>query len=283
MNNLSEGVYKFELTVTDDKGAIGKDTVQITVNAAANISPTANAGVDQTITLPTNTVSLSGNGTDPDGTISSYSWTKISGPSGGPINNANSASAIVNNLSEGVYQFELKVTDNKGAIGKDTVQITVNAAPNKPPTANAGANQTITLPTNTVTLSGSGTDPDGTISSYSWTKISGPSGGTINNANSASAIVNNLSEGVYLFELTVTDDKGAIGKDTVQITVNAAANIFLRQQTQVGIKTITLPTNTISLNGNGIDSDGTISSYLWTKLPVLLPELSPTLHRHQPQ
>ena len=91
MNNLSEGVYQFELTVTDNKGATGKDTVQITVNAAANISPTANAGGDQTITLPTNTVTLSGSGTDPDGTISSYSWTKISGPSC-IINITNSAS-----------------------------------------------------------------------------------------------------------------------------------------------------------------------------------------------
>ena len=265
VNNLSEGVYQFELTVTDDKGATGKDTVQITVNAAANISPTANAGGDQTITLPTNTVSLSGNGTDSDGTISSYSWTKISGPSAGTINNANSASAIVNNLSEGVYQFELTVTDDKGAIGKDTVQITVNAAPNIPPTANAGADQTITLPTNTITLNGSGTDPDGTISSYSWTKISGPSGGTINNANSASAIVNNLSEGVYQFELTVTDDKGAVGKDTVQITVNAAANISPTANAG-GDQTITLPTNTVSLSGNGTDPDGTISSYSWTKI-----------------
>src|SRR5665647_1276761 len=114
---------------------------------------------------------------------------------------------------------------NKGAIGKDTVQVTVNATPNTPPTADAGSNQSITLPTNNITLNGSGKDSDGTISSYAWTKISGPSSGTINNANSASSIVNNLSEGVYQFELTVTDDKGATGKDIVQVTVNPAANI----------------------------------------------------------
>ena len=264
-NNLSEGVYQFELQVTDDKGAVGKDTVQITVNAAPNMPPTANAGKDQTITLPTNTVSLSGNGTDADGTISSYAWTKISGPSGETINSANSASSIVNNLSEGVYQFELTVTDDKGATGKDTVQVTVNAAANISPTANAGGNQKITLPTNTITLNGSGTDTDGMVSGYSWTKISGPSSGTINNANSASAIVNNLSEGVYQFELTVTDDKGAVGKDTIQITVNPAANISPTANAG-GDKTITLPTNTVSLSGNGTDPDGTIFSYAWTKI-----------------
>ncbi|MEO6135548.1 MAG: right-handed parallel beta-helix repeat-containing protein, partial [Ginsengibacter sp.] len=45
---------------------------------------------------------------------------------------------------------------------------------NNPPTANAGANVSITLPTNTATLNGSGLDSDGTISSYKWVKISGP-------------------------------------------------------------------------------------------------------------
>ena len=43
--------------------------MQVTVNAALNIPPVANAGVDQIITLPTNTVSLNGSGTDADGTI----------------------------------------------------------------------------------------------------------------------------------------------------------------------------------------------------------------------
>ena len=50
---------------------------------------------------------------------------------------------------------------------------------NNPPTANAGNDQTVTeldasLNSTVVTLSGSGTDTDGTISSYSWTQISGP-------------------------------------------------------------------------------------------------------------
>ena len=257
-----QGVYQFQLNVTDNNGATGSDTVQITVNAA-NIPPTANAGTDQSITLPTNTVSLNGSGTDADGSISSYSWTKISGPSAGTITNANSAATTVTGLVQGVYQFELKVTDNNGATAFSTVQITVNAA-NIPPTANAGTDQSITLPTNSVSLSGSGTDPDGTISSYSWTKISGPSAGTITNANSASTTVTALVQGVYQFELKVTDNNAATAVDTVQITVNAAnipptANAGTDQS-------ITLPANTVSLNGSGTDPDGTISAYSWTKI-----------------
>ena len=46
-----------------------------------NKSPTAVAGPDQVITLPTDSVSLDGSGSnDPDGTISNWLWTKISGP-----------------------------------------------------------------------------------------------------------------------------------------------------------------------------------------------------------
>jgi hypothetical protein len=123
-----QGVYKFELKVTDNYGATGKDTMQVTVNAAGNIIPTANAGADQTITLPTSTVSLAGSGTDPDGSIATYFWTKISGPTAGTIANINSASTSVTGLVQGVYKFELKVTDNNGAAGKDTMQVTVNAA-----------------------------------------------------------------------------------------------------------------------------------------------------------
>ena len=183
--NLSAGTYRFELTVTDNKGAIAKDTVQVTVNEAANIPPTADAGNNQTITLPTNSVNLDGTGADEDGTIASYQWTKISGPNSGSINNGNSSSATATNLSAGTYRFELTVTDNKGATAKDTVQVTVNEAANIPPTANAGNNQTITLPTNSVNLDGTGADEDGTIASYQWTKISGPNSGSINNANSS--------------------------------------------------------------------------------------------------
>ena len=38
-------------------------------------------------------------------------WTKISGPSSFNIANANAVQTQVTNLVEGVYQFELKVTD----------------------------------------------------------------------------------------------------------------------------------------------------------------------------
>jgi ribosomal protein L14 len=197
INNLAQGTYQFELTVTDNSGAIATDIVQVTVNPAPNQLPVADAGADINITLPTNSAILSGSGNDPDGTIVSYQWTKISGPTQYTIAFPTRARTTISNLVQGIYEFQLQVTDNSGAIATDIVIVTVNAAtpqPNQSPTANAGPDLTITLPVNNVTLNGNGSDPDGTIASYQWTMISGPSQYDIASATQARTSVNNLAK-----------------------------------------------------------------------------------------
>jgi 5-hydroxyisourate hydrolase-like protein (transthyretin family) len=95
------------------------------------------------------------------------------------------------------------------------------AATNQSPVVNAGADQTITLPASSVTLSGSATDADGSVSSYLWTKTGGPSAGTISTPSSASTQVSGLTQGTYTFRLTATDNASATGYDEVTVTVNA--------------------------------------------------------------
>lgn len=92
---------------------------------------------------------------------------------------------------------------------------------NKPPVANAGADQTITLPINSVSLAGFGNDPEGSTLTYLWVKLNG-TGGTITNPTSATTTVTGLSQGSYSFRLAATDEKGAKGVDDVNITVNGA-------------------------------------------------------------
>ncbi|MGI8583746.1 MAG: PKD domain-containing protein, partial [Chitinophagaceae bacterium] len=128
VKTLVAGVYKFELTVTDNGGLSAKDTLQVMVDAPGNQPPVACAGADQTIILPTNSVNLDGTcSADPDNNIISYSWT-ISGLSAN-LTNANAVQTQVTDLVQGVYQFELKVTDAGGLFSKDTVMATVNALP----------------------------------------------------------------------------------------------------------------------------------------------------------
>ncbi|MBA2744974.1 MAG: carbohydrate-binding protein [Flavisolibacter sp.] len=90
---------------------------------------------------------------------------------------------------------------------------------NQAPVANAGPDQVLAASASSVQLNGSGTDPDGTIASYAWTKVSGPSSFSFNNSTIPNPFVSNLSKGKYNFKLTVTDDKGATSSSTVNITL----------------------------------------------------------------
>ncbi|GAB3530094.1 hypothetical protein GCM10027443_10260 [Pontibacter brevis] len=97
-------------------------------STTANQLPVANAGSDKTILLPVNSVTLSGTGTDADGSISSYSWIKVSGPSAS-LSGANSATLTASNLLEGTYVFRLTVTDNAEASAFSEATVTVQSAP----------------------------------------------------------------------------------------------------------------------------------------------------------
>jgi predicted esterase len=273
VTGLIAGTYSFELTVTDDKGATAKDVVSITVYPP-NQAPVARAGNDTAITLPASTANLDGRGSsDPDGTIASFSWVKTAGPAAFNITNATAANTTVTGLVEGTYSFELTVTDNRGATAKDVKNVTVNPQnnPNPPvnqlPSARAGNDIMITLPLNSVSLDGStSADPDGTITNYNWVKTAGPASYNITNSTAAATTVTGLVEGTYSFELTVTDDKGATAKDVVTVTVNPKPNVAPVARAG-NDTTVTIPGNTFSLDGSGsYDPDGTIVSYQWTKI-----------------
>jgi len=271
------GAYQYELKVIDNR--TGSSTATVTVNVTngvvgGNVPPVARAGADVSMTLPANSTTLNGSTSgDQDGTIVSYSWTRISGPTQFTIANSTAASTSLSNLVQGTYVFRLTVNDNAGATGTDDITITVNAGAtqtNQPPVAKAGSDITIILPANSTNLNGSGSfDPDGSIGSYYWTKLSGPSQYSISNSTLASPTLSNLVSGTYQFLLTINDTQGALGRDTVQVTVT-------NQQTQpppapVALAgsdiTITLPTNSVTLNGSASYSPaGTITGWNWTKI-----------------
>lgn len=89
---------------------------------------------------------------------------------------------------------------------------------NQFPVANAGTDQTIVLPQDSVLLDGSGSvDSDGIISIYLWTKIEGAGQVTVNDSGSVKTIASGFQEGLYLFQLFVTDNNGARDADTVLV------------------------------------------------------------------
>jgi ribosomal protein L14 len=270
VKNLTKGDYVFQLKVIDNKGATDSALVKVRVGAAPskNESPVASAGNNISIVLPVNTVSLDGSiSSDPDGKIVSYLWTKISGSSKATIASPTSAKTQVKGLVAGNYLFQLKVTDNKGATDSALVNVNVNAVPvNKSPISEPGNDQSIILPVDSVLLDGSrSSDPDGKVVYYHWIKISGPKSGEIISSSSATTWVKGLSEGRYIFQLTVIDNKKGVSSKAVEVTVDPALNKAPIAAAGEDI-TITLPTNSIVLNGNGsADPDGKIINFKWVK------------------
>jgi hypothetical protein len=213
VDNLVEGNYTFELKVLADGDISKRDTMKVIVSAEPL---TANAGNDQRITLPNNSVNLSGSGSGP---ITFYQWRQLNGPSK-VMSSIDNAAATVDNLVEGVYQFELKVMSSGSVSQRDTIEVTVVYPPLS---ANAGADQEITLPTNSVKLLGSGA---GAISAYQWRQLSGPSI-VMSSVDYASTPVNGLIQGKYEFELKVLDTvKNISVRDTMQVAVNVSNTTY---------------------------------------------------------
>ena len=115
------------------------------------------------------------------------------------------------------------------------------STPIAPPSAYAGPDQTITLPTTSATLSGSGTPASGqTITGYLWTKVSGSGTQTFANNTAATTTVSGMTTvGAYIYQLQVTQSDGQIATDQVQKTVQAApAGISNKFQARLQFKNI---------------------------------------------
>jgi hypothetical protein len=87
------------------------------------------------------------------------------------------------------------------------------------PIADAGDDDSYSLPSPSITLSGSGFDCNGNVTAYAWTRISGPNTPTITTPTSASTGITGVIAGTYVFRLTVTDNSANTGTDDVSITV----------------------------------------------------------------
>lgn len=192
---------------------------------AINIPPVANAGADVMVNDGI-TVNLNGNAsTDIDGTISTYSWLRISGDFNPVLNVVNSTTVSFTSPAMqfgGAATFRLTVTDNEGATDTDDVIITVNGT-DQPLLANAGPDQTVNEGDSGITLTASAsTDLDNTITGYLWTQLSGTSALlSSTSAVSPTFVAPDVSiDENLVFQLTVTNDAGLQDTDTVTIRVN---------------------------------------------------------------
>ncbi|WP_153801192.1 PKD domain-containing protein [Foetidibacter luteolus] len=270
VSNMYAGTRTFQLTVKDDKGASNTAQVTFTVsNEPPNAAPTAVITGNNNIVLPANSTVLSGaSSTDADGSVKSYAWSKISGPSAGNASGVSSSALSLSGLVEGTYTYALTVTDDKGATGATQLSVKVNAAPaNAIPTASITGNTSLILPANSTVLDGSASkDTDGSIKSYAWSRVSGPAYGSHTGTSTAKLTLSGLVEGIYVYKLVVTDDKGATASASVNVTISAPANNAPVASIS-GNTNLILPTNSTILDGSASkDTDGSIKSYAWSRV-----------------
>jgi len=214
------------------------DDITVTSTAAGAI-PTVYAGADQTLTLPTNFVTIHGSANDTDGSIASYLWTKVAGPVDGTMSNTNTMSLSLSNLVEGVYSFRFKVTDNDGNIATDLVTVKVLPANAKPVISLVSpANNALIAAGDQIVLTANASDADGTISKVQFFR-----GNVLLNEmdnGPYTFTISNVTAGTYAFTAVAFDDKGAsttssVVNVTVSSSISCSASGTILREVWIGV------------------------------------------------
>jgi len=205
----TEGIHTLTLTVTDNEGATDSDTIDVNATSVdTNLPPVADAGEDKIVFLD-QIVTITGSGSDADGTVVSYVWKE------GSTVLSDTATFDYTATTEGIHTLTLTVTDNEGATDSDTIDVNATSVDtNLPPVADAGEDKIVFLD-QIVTITGSGSDADGTVVSYVWKE-----GSTVL-SDTATFDYTATTEGIHTLTLTVTDNEGATDSDTIDVNATS--------------------------------------------------------------
>ncbi|MEP7277502.1 MAG: PKD domain-containing protein [Bacteroidota bacterium] len=133
------------------------------------------------------------------------------------------------------------------------------------PVANAGADSSLVLPKDSVSLNASASyNPGGGVLTYKWSQVAGPSAAVFVADTMVKPLVKNLVQGVYQFKVTVTNSQAHSNEDIVVIVVSLLP-VFPPVAKAGGNITITLPVNSTSIDGTASTSTGGALTYTWTK------------------
>jgi chitodextrinase len=187
---------------------------------------------------------------DLDGTVVSYSWAFGDGATG--------TGAIVTHsyaLAK-TYTVTLTVTDNGGVAGSTSSQVTITDRPPvvsftpSPATANTGQ---------TITLSISVSDPDGTISTTSvdWgDSMTQLYSGAITSATHSYASTGSSTSQIFTIIVTATDNNASYTSNSSQVTINDRVPVPTFNPSSTSLTTNQNVTLTISAT----DPDGTVTA-----------------------
>ncbi|QXP52979.1 PKD domain-containing protein [Cellulophaga sp. HaHa_2_1] len=213
------GTDQIGYQISDGNGGMASGSITVTVTGPANQVPVAVASGPTTTTIGAIENFYADSSSDPDGDNLTYLWDFGDTTSSNLINPTHSYTTV------GIYTVTLTVTDNGTPNLDDTIMITTNVAAttNQLPTVFAGDDQQKNTLFSLINLSGTASDPDGSIVTILWEKESGGSA-TIANPNSLTTSITNFSSGLYEFKLTVTDNLGGTNSDIVRINISDCPN-----------------------------------------------------------
>src|SRR5215813_1216508 len=241
-----------------------------------NQPPGVNAGLDQTITLPSS-ANLVGTVSDdglpnPPGAVTT-TWSKVSGPGTVTFGNAAAVNTTASFSLAGSYV--LRLTANDSALqASDDISVTVNPAgsTNQPPSVSAGPDQTITLPSS-ANLVGTVSDdglpnPPGAVTT-TWSKVSGPGTVTFGNAAAVSTTASFSLSGGDVLRLTA-NDSALQASDDISVTVNPAGPGNQAPSVNAGPdQTITLPSSANlvgTVSDDGLPNPPRAVTTTWSKV-----------------
>ncbi|XP_010841809.1 PREDICTED: dyslexia-associated protein KIAA0319 homolog isoform X2 [Bison bison bison] len=269
VSQLSVGRYTFKVAVSGEN-AFGEGFVNVTVKPAGrvNLPPTAIASPErQELSLPLVSALIDGSQSTDDTKIVSYHWEEVNGPFREEKTSADSAVLHLSNLVPGNYTFRLTVTDSDGATNSTTAALIVNSAVDYPPVANAGPNQTITLPQNSITLNGNQSSDDHQIVLYEWSLVPGSENQEVamQGVKTPYLHLSAMKEGDYTFQLMVTDSSKQQSMAVVTVTVQPENN---RPPVAVAgpDKELILPVESTTLDGSRSSDDHGIVFYRWERV-----------------
>ncbi|UCE37509.1 MAG: right-handed parallel beta-helix repeat-containing protein [Thermoplasmata archaeon] len=201
------GIFTVKGKIMDKDGGYTEYTTDVTVN---NVAPTVDAGSDQAADEG-DTVSFSGTFTDPGSedthTIEwDYNYDGITFT----VDDSGSLTTSTVFADNGVFIVALRVTDDDGDEGLDTLTVTVS---NVPPIAIAEVSQYVVDEGTPLNFYGSQIDPGADTFTYLWEF---GDGGSSTDQNPTYVYMDN---GVYTVDFTVTDDDGDSGTTTLTIYV----------------------------------------------------------------
>jgi PKD repeat protein len=202
-HTFSAGSYNVTLTVMNNYGKSANVAHAISVSdepIGVSFSPPAGA-------VSGSAVSFSGAGSDQDGSITSYSWDFGDGSPTAP-----GASPSHTYASGGTYTVTLTVTDSE--MHTVSVSQNVTVTPDESPSASVSP-PSGGVAGSPVSFTGSGSDPDGSIVTYSWNFGDGSAAGS-----GASASHTYTTAGTYTVTLTVVDTSGRSGSVSNQMTIH---------------------------------------------------------------